>query len=173
MRIKKIVISCFIILLPVKLYAQVDQDILKAAFIERITRFVEWPSGHLSDTSTVIVVGVINNQTYAEKIEAIFSNQKIKNRIVKVLSLKEGEDISHCQICYFDNISQGNIMLAGVQANKHGILLFSQGVNIKETGVHINFYTEKDNLKFEINERSVKSTGFKISHLLMKSARIL
>lgn len=156
-----------------KLFAQVDQDILKAAFIERITRFVEWPSGYFSDTSTVIVVGIMNNKAYAEKIKAIFSNQKIKNRIVKVLPLKEGEDISLCQICYFDNISQENIMLAGVQANKHGILLFSHGVNITETGVHFNFYTGKNNLKFEINERSVKSSGFKISHLLMKSARIL
>lgn len=156
-----------------KLFAQVDQDILKAAFIERITRFVEWPSGYFSDTATVIVVGVINNQTYAKKIEEIFHLQKIKNRTVKVLSLKEGEDISPCQICYFDNISQENIKQVGFQAKKHGILLFSQGVIIAETGVHFNFYTEKNNLKFEINERSVKSSGFKISHLLMKSARIL
>jgi len=152
---------------------QVNQDLLKVAYIERITRFIEWPSECSSDTNTIITVGVMNNPEFAATVKKIFKSQKIKNCTVKVLVLKKGADISSCQICYLDNMGSGSLKLAIPQANKHGVLLFSQSKMSAKAGVHFNFYIEKGKLKFEINESSVNSAGFKISHLLMKSARIL
>ncbi len=153
--------------------AQVDQDLLKAAYMERITRFVEWPSECLSDGNTIMTVGVVNNPEFANTIKEIFRSQKIKNRTVKVINLHEGDDISSCQICFLGKIGSASLKSTITLANKHGILLFSQSKVYAKEGVHINFYIEKGKLKFEINESSVKLAGFKISHLLMKSARIL
>jgi len=39
--------------------------------------------------------------------------------------------------------------------------------------VHINFYLEDEKLKFEINEKSLASGGFKVSYLLMQNTRII
>ncbi|MGZ2371675.1 YfiR family protein [Ancylomarina sp. YFZ004] len=153
--------------------AQVDQDLLRAAYMERITRFVEWPSECLSDENTIITVGVVNNPAFANTIKEIFKSQKIKNRTVKVLSLLEGDDISSCQICFIDKIDSASLKSTIPLANKYGILLFSQNKMCAKAGVHINFFIDKGKLKFEINKSSVDSAGFKISHLLMKSARIL
>jgi len=141
--------------------------------MERITRFVEWPSEFSSATDTIITVGVMNNPAFATTLKEIFKSRKIKHRTVKVVVLKEGEDVSLCQICYLYNIDSESLKSAISLANKHGVLLFSQSKKSAKAGVHFNFYLEKGKLKFEINESSANSAGFKISHLLMKNARIL
>jgi len=40
-------------------------------------------------------------------------------------------------------------------------------------GVHINFYIEDEKLKFEINDKTINSAGFKVSYLLLQNTRLI
>jgi hypothetical protein len=60
-----------------------------------------------------------------------------------------------------------------VKANSSGVLLVSGTDGFCKAGVHINFYIEDEKLKFEINEKSLISAGFKVSYLLMQNTRII
>lgn len=56
-------------------------------------------------------------------------------------------------------------------ANSSGVLLISGTTDFSKAGVYINFYIEDEKLKFEINEKSLGSAGFKVSYLLMQNTR--
>ena len=60
-----------------------------------------------------------------------------------------------------------------VSANASGVLLISETTGLCKAGVHINFYIEDEKFKFEINNVSMDSAGFKVSYLLMQNTRII
>lgn len=171
--IKTVIISGFILLFFFETKAEpVDINLLKTAYIERITRFVEWPQNNITDTTT-IVVGIFNDAEFAHKATEVYRIQHIRNHKVKVLLLNDQDEIANCHICYIHNIEPERLSMLIREANEKGILLFSDDEFAARSGVHINFYMENGKLKFEINESSVMAARFKISHLLMKSARII
>lgn len=43
----------------------------------------------------------------------------------------------------------------------------------EEEGIHINFYIEKEKIRFEINESAVRRSRLRMSHMLLQQAKIL
>jgi hypothetical protein len=154
-------------------FAQYDINVLKAAYIERITRFVDWPEFSFPNASDSIVFGIINDDKFEKSAIEIFKSQKIKDRPVKIIKVNNKEDLTLCHLCYIGEIKRDSLDNFIKLANQEKILLFGNTRDNANLGVHINFYIEGDKLKFEINQNSVQTAGFKISHLLMKSARII
>ena len=59
------------------------------------------------------------------------------------------------------------------KVNKKNILTIGQSEGFCEKGVHINFYLDASKLKFQINEKAVRNSNLKISHLLLQNATII
>jgi hypothetical protein len=154
-------------------FAQYDINVLKAAYIERITRFVDWPQFSFPSASDSIVFGIINDDKFEKSAIEIFKSQKIKDRPVKIIRVNNAKDMVLCHLCYIGKINRDLLDNFIKQANQEKILLFGNTSDYANLGVHINFYIEDNKLKFEINKNSVDDGGFKISHLLMKTARII
>ncbi len=153
--------------------AQYDENVLKAVYFEHFTRFIEWPSTNLSDTSKTFIIGITDENDFSKILRQIFDLKTIKKRKVKVISIKKTDDLVKCNICYLSNIKDSKLHEWIANANKSGVLLFSDSKGYANEGVHINFFSDKNKVRFEINEKSIKSAGFKISHLLLKSALII
>jgi len=151
-------------------FAQYEPNVLKAAYIERITRFIEWANTEGIDS---IVFGIVNDREFEKTAHEIFKSQLIKELPVKVIHVSDENDLQMCHLCYVGNADENTINNFIGIANKKSILLLSNAGSYGLLGVHINFYIEGDKLKFEINKNSAHAAGFKISHLLMKSARII
>jgi hypothetical protein len=159
----------FLSYLPVA--AQYDEDVLKAAYIERITRFVEWPLKDKLFTGDNFVIGVYDEKDFYNTLLEIFKENHIKNLKVKIIQLADPDQIRKCNLCYLSERAKPEISKFVTTANSSGVLLFSETPDFSKSGVHINFYIEDEKLKFEINEKSILSAGFKVSYLLMQNTR--
>lgn len=63
--VMKIVLLSILILFNLPCNAQSDENIIKAAYIERITRFVEWPQLQSSKDTGTFKIGVYrDNELY-------------------------------------------------------------------------------------------------------------
>lgn len=174
----KILISGFplfpgLILLPEKTSAQYDIDVLKMAYIERITRFIEWPELSLPEANDTIVFGFIAADEIEDTSREIFKSQKIKGLPVKVVKVTNSTQLAQCHLCYVGNADHETLTIYFAISNREKILLFGQTSDFAKKGLHINFYIEEDKLKFEINKKTTQAAGFKVSHLLMQTARII
>jgi hypothetical protein len=173
--ILKLVLAAIAILFflgpPVK--AQYNENIIKAAYIERITRFVEWPVRNNSNSSDLFVIGVYDEDDFYSTLTDVFKEKPIKEHKVKIILIKGPEEINGCNLCYISSIAKPMIRKFVTLANSSGVLLMSETTNFSKEGVHINFYIEDEKLKFEINEQSISSAGFKVSYLLMQNTRIV
>jgi hypothetical protein len=154
---------------PVK--AQYNENVIKAAYIERITRFVEWPAKVSLPSRDLFVIGVYAEDEFYSTLTDVFKEKPIKEHKVKIISIIGPEDINTCNLCYISGKARPIIRKFIDAANSSGVLLMSGTTNFSKEGVHINFYIEDEKLKFEINEKSIVSAGFKVSYLLMQNTR--
>ena len=169
----KIVLHLILILFNLPCNAQSDENIIKAAYIERITRFVEWPQLKSSKDTVTFKIGVYRDNELYNILKIALKDKTIKNRKVTVIELANYENIVSCNLCYLSLISNNEIDRLMSIANQSGVLILSFGQDYGIKGIHINFYIEENKLKFEINRKSVSAGNFKISSLLMNNSKII
>jgi len=153
--------------------AQYNENIIKAAYIERITRFVEWPVKDGTFPVDKFVIAVYGETGFFNTLTDIFKEKPIKDLRVIVINVKSPEQIKTCNLCYISEKAKPLIRKFVDTANSSGVLLISGSTDFSKHGVHINFYVEDEKLKFEINKKSIDSAGFKVSYLLMQNTRII
>lgn len=153
--------------------AQYSADVLKAAYLERITRFIEWPLNHVVKDTTVFTIGVYEDSDFIAALTEVFKDKTIKSKKVIIININIPDQLRNCDICYISE--KGKLMLKQYieTANTQGVLLISESKDFGNVGIHINFYLEDDKLKFEINRQSIDTGRFKVSSLLFKSAKII
>lgn len=152
--------------------AQYNENIIKAAYIERITRFVEWPVKDGNFAGASFVIGVYGETGFYNTLSDVFKEKLIKDHKVIVIIIKNPKEINTCNLCYISEKAKPLISKFVDAANSSGVLLISGTTDLSKEGVHINFYIEDEKLKFEINKKSLDSAGFKVSYLLMQNTRI-
>lgn len=160
----------FLILSP-EVKGQYEVNILKAAYIERITRFIEWPD-HNRDT-TKFRIGVYGDNKLAEILSNTLKERKIKGKPVEVKIITDPEKIHSYDLCCFENINEAQVSEIVLTANKEGTLIFTNVTNNGKNVGHINFYIEDDKLKFEINKSSITNGNFKVSYILLSNSKII
>lgn len=178
-RIKTSIIGCIALLLlhvfaKGLVWAQMEEYDLKALFLERFSRFVDWPAeSGISDPSTPFVIGVIGKSSVGSRIEEIYTTLKIKKKNIVVLNISSTDEIDACHLLFISGSTEQNLLEIIAYTKDKPILTVSDTKGYAEKGVYINFYVEKGRLRFEINESAVKESRLKMSYMLMQHARII
>ncbi len=154
-------------------YCQYQKNDLKAAYIENITRFIDWPVGNQEKGKTKFVFGIYEDQEFFDRLIDIFAKRKIKDTDVEIVEIKSPDQIQKCNLIYIGDIRKTDLekLLPGIISN--GILSFSESESLRTSGIHFNFYLESGKLRFEANMKSLEKGGFRVSSLLLNSCKII
>jgi len=151
----------------------VDEYQLKAAFIGKFVKYVAWPAERLREGDAPLVVGVLGQDPFGDKLEAAFKNKKPDERPVVVRRFPGLEGLEAAHVLFVparEAARLGEILHAAKDAN---LLLIGESEGFAARGGVINFYLEADKLRFEINTESAKRQKLKVSSDLLKLARIV
>jgi hypothetical protein len=152
---------------------QYDESTLKSVFIEKFTRFIEWPSGSdVTDINTPFIIGIYGDTEIKEKLEDIYKDEYILNKTVEIkeLALKS---VSDCHILIIADNKIGDMDKIQNQIKGSPVLTIGESEDFAEKGSMIA-YTLKDNkIRFIINQKKAVDSGFKISHLLLNLAEVI
>ena len=148
--------------------------LLKAIFLERFTRFVEWPlEAGLDRVETPFVIGIISRNPFNATLETLYADQSIKGKPVEIRYLKTVEEINGCHMLFIAE-SDGDSLKKIIAATRDfPVLTISDSAGYGRRGVHINMYMEKKQVRFEINHKAARHSGFAISYLLLKVAKLV
>lgn len=162
-----------LILFNLPVSGQYNENLIKAAYIERISRFIEWPVKNNTISGGSFIIGIYGENDFYNTLTEVFKEKPIKDQKAKIVLIKSPEQVNTCSLCYISGKAKPIITNFVDAANSSGVLLMSGTTDFCKKGVHINFYLENEKLKFEINEKSIVSAGFKVSYLLMQNTRII
>lgn len=166
-------IICFLLLFASKpLFAQSKEQVI-AAYLEKFANYIEWPTTqeHNEDIFKIVVVG---DMAMCETIIEAYKSRTINGKHVQVECLKKVENIPNIDMLLLVSNKIKELELALQMSAEDNFLLVTYAVGYAKRGSHINFYiTEEQNLLFEMNKKSLDSSGFKVDFLLLSFARVV
>lgn len=155
--------------------SQIDENILIAAYIERFTRFVEWPANNsVNNKSKPFVIAVSNNYELYLKLIGLAPSLKIKDKKIEIVLIKTIEDInSNINLLFVGMKDKEKLKQIVKKCADFSILTISNSNGFALKGVIINLYNQENSIRFEINDRKARESGLKISHLLLQKSKIV
>jgi hypothetical protein len=147
---------------------------LKAVYLERISRFVEWPAAADSASpSTEFVIGVLGEDRFVSTLEDVYAKRPILGKRVRVVVMTESQEIPDCQILVLPGAVRPRLRSVLAQLKGRPILTVSDNPGFAEAGVQINLHVAENRIRFEVNERAVREAGLQIGYQLLAYARIV
>jgi len=170
----KLIILIFLFLFVSTLTAQISEYRVKAVFLERFTRFIEWPEeSEIKDTIKPFVISVIGKNPFGNLLEETYSSQKILNKNVEIRYISKIEQIEETNILFISKSKEKKLSDILEHTKDKPILTVGDTKGFAKQGVLINFYLFSGNIRFEINEEAVRRSGLSMSYHLLQIAKIV
>lgn len=143
---------------------------VKAAFLEKFIRFVEWLAEvNIEDINKPFVIGVIGENPFNSILEKMYSEQKIKSKKVEIRSISIPDELADCNLLVIaESVNNITHQLLN-QARELPILTIGVEYSIK--GGHIFLFVESNYICFEIDKGAVKQSGLYFSSFLLKMSK--
>lgn len=156
------------------LYAQASEYKLKAVFLERFTRFIEWPdNSDFSDSTKPFIITVIGENPFGKTLDELYEKTKIKNKKVQIKYIKDIKKIDSCHILFISASMSNSLDKILDYTRTRPILTIGDHPDFALRGVIINFFIKNKKVRFEINEKSLEQSRLYISYLLLNAATII
>jgi uncharacterized protein (UPF0218 family) len=102
----------------------------------------------------------------------MYSSQNIMGRSVKLVYLKNFDDIENCNLLFISSSEKERVEKILSITKAKPILTIGDTEEYGKKGVLINFLIMDKKIKFEINDKAAQDSGLKICSLLLKKGEI-
>ena len=156
------------------LVAQDEQYMLKAAFMERFTRLIDWPyESGIYDTTKPFIIGVVGENPFGSILENLAMIQKIKNKKIEIKYYTHQNFNAMCHMVFITKSEQDNLGKIISIIKNRPILSVGDTKGFAQKGVIINLFFDKNRLSYEINEDVLIHSKLTASYLLLMTAKII
>ncbi|PLX12016.1 MAG: hypothetical protein C0597_14175 [Marinilabiliales bacterium] len=171
---KRILLFLALALCSIHTFSQANVYILKAVYLEKISRFVSWPQeAQMDNPDLPFVIAIIGKTPLADNLEQIYSTQKIYDKKVEIRRISNLYEIESVHILVIAESERKNLQNILTLTKKLPVLTVGETPGFAEKGVQINFYEDKNKLRFEINETAVLQSSLQMSFYLLNTARVV
>lgn len=150
-----------------------DEAKVKAEFVERFCRFVEWPEGAFPSPEAPFVLAVLGGGGVAEHLEAVARQRPVKGRRLEVRRVRQVDQAAGAHLLWIsaDAIDDLDVVLG----RTHGrpVLTVADTPGAAERGVLINLRRDGPYVRFDINLAEVQGSGLHFSSKLLRLGTIV
>lgn len=152
---------------------QIEEYRLKAVFLERLTRFVEWPpQAGVDDASSPFMLCIIGRNPFGTTLETLYGNRRIRDKKVQIRELPQ-PTVAGCHLLFISSSEGGRLDEILKEAARHGVLTVADTPGFAEQGVLINFVPQHNRLSFEINGAAAKRSPLRVSYKLLELGKVV
>lgn len=151
-------------------HAEVEEYVLKAAFLSKFGLYVEWPSSAFSSPTSPFNLCVAGEDPLGESLDKAVAGAQINGRNIVIRRLKTAGRESGCHILYIgDSDEQRRAQI--IEAVRGGSVLTVSDASVSRTGAGIIDFVIKDNrVRFDIDDKAAAQNGLVISSKLLSLA---
>jgi hypothetical protein len=147
---------------------------LMTEFIERFTRFIDWPPEALGGPDTPFVVCIVGSAPVQVPLAELARLRPIKGRraVLRAVDASRRPDaIASCHVAFIAAAESKHLGSLLGHAEGRPVLTVADAPGFAAAGVAINFYRENRRLRFEINAAAAQDSGLKVRAKLLRLAR--
>jgi hypothetical protein len=150
---------------------------IKAAYLYNFGRYVGWPAAAspVGDSgSPDFVISVVGDSPVVAPLHAIAATKKVGGRAILIRQFKAATDFQPCQVLFVPSGQDPELVAAILKkARTTPTLIVGEDEGFALKHGQIGFYSDQNNMKFEINASSADKAGLKISSKLLSLGRIV
>ena len=147
---------------------------IKAEFLERFTRFIEWPADPaVSGPSNQFTLCIIGKDPFGPYLTELATAVKIQNKQILLRNIDSTKEIEACNLLFISNSEKLNLPNILNHTREKPILTVADSPGFGERGVLINFYQAEAFIRFEINRSAVEQSRLRFSSRLLKLGRLI
>lgn len=144
---------------------------LKAAFLYNFARFVEWPAATFREPGAPFVIGVFGDNPFGDGLEKSVQGKAINGHGLVVRQFKTVSEIKDCQILFINQSEKKRIAEILKALDRKPVLTVSEVDRFMQRGLMVNFFTEGNKVRFDINADMAKKAELRVSSKLLNLAR--
>ncbi len=150
---------------------------IKAAYLYNFGRYVEWPATGKSNGENGLpdfAIGVIGDSPVVAPLRTIAASKKVGGRAIVIRQFVSEKDFRPCQMLFVP-AGQNPELVAAIlkKARETATLVVGDEEGFAQKQGQIGFYSDQNNMKFEINVGAAEKAGLKISSKLLSLGRIV
>ena len=145
---------------------------VKAVFIEKFTRFIDWPDAE-RDSRKNFIIGITGPTTVSRYLQEITKKRTIKNMPVLIMDLNESSRLTECHVIFIAASSRLSVGRVLAVTSNRPILTIGESKGLADRGVLINFFQAESTTRFEINMPAVKKSRLRFSSRLLRIGKII
>jgi hypothetical protein len=145
---------------------------IKAAYIYNFFNYIDWPADTLPPAGSTLTIGILGESPFGPALNPLVG-KKVKGRTLAVKKVSSAKDLEQCQAVFICPSEKARLSEILGQLKDARILTVSEIEGFAEQGGIINFISERNKVRFEINTDAAKRTGLNISSDLLKLAKLV
>jgi len=145
---------------------------IKAAYLCKFGDYIEWPAPAASAADrTSFGIAIAGNEAEADVLQRVAAGTSVGGRPIRVRRLAAGDTPQDERIVYVTRSQAARAPELAAAAAERGMLLVTDG---PEAGIHrsmVNFVTEDNKVRFDVDLAEAASARLKLSGRLLSVAR--
>jgi hypothetical protein len=150
----------------------VDEYLLKAVFLERFTRFIDYGTAP-SENQGDFIIAVYGHNPFEQKLEQVYASQTILNRKVRIVYAQSADAIGNPDILYIGKDRLGELEEVFSQISDSRTLTISDSPGFSGKGVMINLLVANEKIQFEIDVEAAAKKNIRFDRILLMNAIIV
>ena len=139
---------------------------VKAVNLIKFGLYVTWPEKKLK----TFTIGVLGDDPVGPALEEIARIKKtFRGKPIVIHRFEKVEDYKPCQMLFVSSPERLEPMLKRLRDAP--VLVVTDSAGLAKRGSMINFFIEKDTVKFEINHKAAKRVGLEVDSRLLQLAQ--
>ncbi len=143
---------------------------LKAAWLHNFLKYAEWPATNFAGPDSPMVIGVLGENPFGEKLAEIVKSRPVNGREVQVKRCVTVADASTCHLLFISPSEDERLpeILPALAGN--AVLTVGECAEFAVAGGMIRFVLDETKLRFEINLGVTRKAGIQLNAQLLKLA---
>jgi hypothetical protein len=154
--------------------AESEYDV-KAAYLFKFTKFVEWPSAAFASTEAPFVIGLVGRDPFDGGLDRLIAGNTTGARRLEVrhLNANDGNALRECQMIFVSTSEQRRLggILSAVQGRP--VLIVGESEGFASAGGMLGFALRENRVGIEVNSAAARQSRLKISSQLLNIAKIV
>ncbi|WP_176067587.1 YfiR family protein [Piscinibacter koreensis] len=145
-------------------------DELKAAYLHKFARYVEWPDSAFAGADAPIVFGVVGAEAVYAELARLLQGPPQPGRAIVAKKLAPLDPLEGIHVLF---VGGAALSAAPWQQRVQGrpILLVSDRAQALESGAALNFVLVQNRLRFEASIVAIEHSGLRVSSRLLALAQ--
>jgi YfiR/HmsC-like len=173
---KHAISAAFALVLLFTSFARAESEYdVKAAYLFKFTKFIEWPSVAFASAEAPFVIGVIGRDPFEGGLDRLIQGNTTGARRLEVrhLSASDGNALRECQMIFVSTSEQRR--LTGILSALQGrpVLVVGESEGFASAGGMLGFALRENRVGIEVNSAAARQARLKISSQLLNIAKIV